>query len=104
MAVGGAITTLSAAASLLAGAIASGVFIVGCAEIPHAAASVTAAAIVSSALAVAACDVAIALNATYVGLLIEVAVLAGTSTSSQSDYAPNQPFSTRANIALNVAE
>ena len=87
VAVGGAIATLSTAASLLAGAIATCVFIVGCAEIPHAAASVAAAAaaIVSGALAVAAGAVAIALNATYVGLLIEVAVLAGTSTSQSID-------------------
>ncbi len=87
VAVGGAVTTLSAAASLLAGAIASCVFIVGCAEIPHAAASVAAAAaaIASGALAVAAGAVAIALNATYVGLLIEVAVLAGTSTNQSID-------------------
>ena len=79
--------TLSASASLLAGAIATCVVLVGCAEIPHAVASVASSvlSIVAAVAAVAAATAAVVANLVYVGLVLEVAVLAGISTNQTVD-------------------
>ena len=79
--------TLSASASLLAGAIATCAIVVGCAEIPHAAASVASSvlSIAAAVAAVAAATTAVVANLVYIGLVLEVAVLAGISTNQTVD-------------------
>ena len=79
--------TLSASVSLLSGAIGSCVVLVGCAEIPHAAAAValSVVSIATAVLAVAAATNSIIITLVYVGLVLEVAVLAGISTNQKVD-------------------
>ena len=79
--------TLSASVSLLSGAIASCVVLVGCAEIPHAAASVALSvlSIAAAVAAVAAATASVVATLVYIGLVLEVAVLAGISTNQNVD-------------------
>jgi len=79
--------TLSASVSLLAGAIGTCVVLVGCAAIPHAAASVAVSvlSIAAAVLAVAGATAAVIANLVYIGLVLEVAVLAGISTNQNVD-------------------
>ena len=77
----------STSAGLLAGAIAGCIFIVGCAELPHAIASVVAAAVsvvASTAMAVAT-GVAATLNFVSAGLSLSAAIVAGVSTEVKFD-------------------
>ncbi len=87
VALGAAITTLTGATGLLSAAIAGCAVLVGCAELPHAIATVAAAvaAVTAGGVAIAAGIASLVPALVYVGLTLTVAIMAGVSTSQTVD-------------------
>ncbi len=87
VALGSAITTLTGATGLLSAAIAGCAVLVGCAELPHAIATVAAAvvAVTAGGAAIAAGIASLIPALVAVGLTLTVAIMAGVSTSQTVD-------------------
>jgi hypothetical protein len=104
VALGAAITTLTGATGLLSAAIAGCVVIVGCAELPHAIATVAAAvvAVTAGGVAIAAGITALVPTLIYMGLTLTVAIMAGVSTSLTVDLTQAKQIA-RDNLAAATA-
>ena len=104
VALGAAITTLTGATGLLSAAIAGCVVIVGCAELPHAIATVAAAvvAVTAGGVAIAAGITALVPTLIYMGLTLTVAIMAGVSTSLTIDLTQAKQIA-RDNLAAATA-